>query len=120
MKIDYSKTYQLFQGGAFEKIWLEDETESNSPEDVRKALYSLKSQVEKFHFESNKAAEKQVEKEKQEPQSTGNAIIDQINQCTDIKVLESFVLIARNNRTKHPEIQQAYNNKLKQLQDGKV
>jgi hypothetical protein len=112
MKIGYSKTYQLFQGGAFEKIWLEDETESNAPEEVRKALYSLKKQVESFHFESNKAAEKQVEKEIK-PSDEVQAFIDSIRACTTIEELQSYWVRSKTNLVLCDE----YNTKLKELKN---
>lgn len=54
--------------------------------------------------------ELQVEKSTKE--SATQRIIDQINQCSDSKVLESFKLLAGTN----PEIKMAYDYKLKELQ----
>lgn len=107
-KVGYSKTYPLSISGAWEKIFVE--ADLNEGDDARQALYECKRQVESFHFESNKAAEKKIEKSK----DTGGSIIDQINSCTEVKVLESYKIIAKSK----VEIQEAYDNKLKQLQNG--
>lgn len=47
-----------------------------------------------------------------EPRSTVDALIADINSCTELKVLESYRLIAKSNA----ELLYAYDNKLKQLQ----
>ena len=110
IKAGFSKTFPLNQ--YYEKVWVE--AELNDGEDERQVLYDLKRKVETFFFESSAAAEKQKEKlplESQEslPQLTSEQkIINQINEITDIKVLESFALIAKNN----PQIKEAYDAKL--------
>ena len=112
MKIGYSKTYPLTNSGCFEKIWLEDSIETTDMEEVRQAQYRLKKQVESFHFESNKAAEKQAqEQKKEEPQTQEAKIIAQIYAASDLTVLESFKLLAKN----HKSIQAAYEQRLNQL-----
>lgn len=112
MKIGYSKTYPITHNGTWEKIWIETEI-TGTEEDARKELYSLKKQVENFHYESNKAAEKQLaEVKKEEPKSQEEKIIAQIKEITDSKVLEGFSLLAK----KYPNVQLVYNDKLKQLQ----
>lgn len=101
MKIGYSKTYPLPGSGCYEKIWLEDEIDNCDMESVRQVQYALKKQVENFHFESNKAAEKQAIQEqtvKEEPQSVKAKIIAQIYGCSTLKVLESFKLLSQNNK----------------------
>ena len=107
-KIGYSKTYQIGLAN-FEKLWLEaDVTEGD---DIRQCQYALKKQVESFHFESNKAAEKQAQEAKEEPKTQEARIIAQIYGATDLKVLESFSLLAKNNKL----IEAAYNHRLKEL-----
>lgn len=107
-KIGYSKTYQIGLAN-FEKLWLEaDVTEGD---DIRQCQYALKKQVESFHFESNKAAEKKEQEAKEEPKTQEARIIAQIYGATDLKVLESFSLLAKNNKL----IEAAYNHRLKEL-----
>jgi len=107
-KIGYSKTYQIGLAN-FEKLWLEAEV--SETDDVRQCQYALKKQVESFHYESNKAAEKQQEQKKEEPQSQEAKIIAQIYAASDLKVLETFKLLAKN----HKAIEAAYNQKLNEL-----
>lgn len=129
MKIGYSKTYPILGKDQWEKIWIEDEV-TGTEEDARKALYALKKQVENFHYESNKAAEKQLYPERFSTQyeaeipavltdqpitvpimTPEEKMVKQINEITDVKVLESFKLLASRNE----KIKSAYDNRLKQL-----
>lgn len=110
MKIGYSKTYPIIGKDQWEKIWIEDEV-TGTEEDARKALYALKRQVESFHYESNKAAEKEEKVIEVDVRTPEEKMIAQINEINDIKVLESFELLAK----RYPAIQAAYVNKLKQL-----
>jgi len=111
MKIGYSKTYPLPASGCYEKIWLEDEIENCDMEVVRNAQYALKKQVESFHFESNKAAEKQLRVEPENPQTTEAKIIAQIYGASDLKVLESFKLLS----SKYPTVKAAYEQQFEKL-----
>lgn len=95
MKVGYSKTYPIASNGTWEKIWAEEEFEG-SIEDARKRWYAQKKEVENFHFESNKAAEKQEKEVEESPKTTEAKIIAQIYGCTDLKVLESFRLLSNN------------------------
>ncbi len=52
----------------------------------------------------------QIEK----PLTKEEALIQDINSCTELKVLQSYQLIVKSK----PEFQEAYNNKLKKLQNG--
>lgn len=101
-KIAYSKTFPVSINGTWEKIYLEADVIEG--EDVRQCLYALKKQVTDFHFESNKAAEKEADVK-------GN-ILDDIISCQTLKVLESYKMLIKNK----PELETAYNNKLKELQ----
>lgn len=95
---------------------------------VRKIQYALKKQVESFHYESVAAAEKQMGTRVSSPvdeirenwqssdiqkpvKSQEETIIEGIYSCQEIKVLESYSLIAKNN----PKIQEAYDLKLQSL-----
>ena len=107
-KIGYSKTYQIGLAN-FEKLWLEaDVTEGD---DIRQCQYALKKQVESFHFESNKAAEKQAQEAKEEPKTQEARIIAQIYGATDLKVLESFKLLS----SKYPTVKAAYEQQFEKL-----
>lgn len=117
MKIGYSKTYPISISGQWEKIWLEDEV-SGTEEDVRNKLYSLKRQVESFHYESN-AAEKKKQAEAAET-PTGNRIqeiIQDIEKCIEVEGktgLKSYHLLSLTS----PEIKTAYEKRLKELLHG--
>jgi methionine synthase I (cobalamin-dependent) len=113
MKIGYSKTYPLLSSGCYEKIWLEDDIdiETFNIEEIKQYQYRLKKAVENFHYESNKASEKSLQTVKEEPQSQEAKIIAQIYSCKELKVLESYKLIAKNNES----IQAAYNQQYEKL-----
>lgn len=110
VKIAYSKTYPITNLGAWEKILLEAQLIAG--EDVRQCLYDLKKQVENFHYESNKSAEKQLGvAAMQGTVERGMSLEEQIKTVTDPKVLESYRLLVKNN----PDLEQTYLNKLKEL-----
>lgn len=108
-KIAFTGTFPITSSGRFEKIYLE--AELTDEDNIKNSLYSLKRQVSDFFYESNKAAEKQAQ-----PESTPIAkvadLIQQIKTCTELKVLESYQFIVKND----PDMQTAYDNKLKELQ----
>jgi len=99
------------------------EAEIIEGDDVRQCLYDLKRQVETFFYESKAAAEKE-EKLKSigsaqasdtftPPKDRQAAIIQDISTCPDLKTLEAYRLIAKNNQP----IQEAYDKKFEQLQN---
>lgn len=105
----YSHTYPIGQTGQFQKIWVE--LELDETDDPRTELYKCKKIVNDFFYESNKAAEKQAQEAKEEPKTQEARIIAQIYGATDLKVLESFSLLAKNNKL----IEAAYNHRLNEL-----
>lgn len=107
-KVFYSKTFPIQM--AWEKIGVEIETTDDSP---RNALYEAKKLVENFFYESNKAAEKALQAEKEVITPT-DSIINDIKSCKTVKVLEAYKLIAKSNKT----VQEAYDNHLKLLTNG--
>ena len=107
--IGYSHTYPITVTGQFQKIWIEFELDEG--DDPRQELYKAKKIVNDFFYESNKAAEKQQEQKKEEPQSQEAKIIAQIYAASDLKVLETFKLLAKNHKT----IEAAYNQRLNEL-----
>jgi uncharacterized cupredoxin-like copper-binding protein len=110
--VSYAKLFPL---GAFinEKIGVE--ISISEGEDARFALSEAKKLVHEFHFEQNKELYemKGTTVTTIEPELVGElAIINDIKSCKELKVLESYRLIVKNN----PELQEAYDNKLKELQ----
>jgi len=106
----YSHTYPLGASGQFEKSWLEVDFEEG--DDIQSNLQFLKKEIEKFHKESNPngltvTSVKVVDENK----SPEEKMLAQINEIKDVKVLESFKLLASRNE----KIKSAYDNKLKQL-----
>lgn len=109
-KAHYFHTFPNPTTGQWQKIGLE--AELNEIDDYKKCLYDLKRLVTDFYYESNKAAEKQAqEQKKEEPQTQEAKIIAQIYAASDLTVLESFKLLAKN----HKSIQAAYEQRLNQL-----
>lgn len=80
-------------------------------DDPRKALYEAKKVVESFHFESNKAAQKQIGNIVLEKPEN---IIKQIMSCKEVggkDGLASYRLAVRGNK----ELQNIYDKKLSEL-----
>lgn len=104
-----------------ERIGIEILVETGqSPQD---ALLEAKTIVEAFYKEQSLAnrppetttitipeSQQEIQVQKEIPKST--SLIDDINSCTEVKVLESYKFIVRNK----PELQAAYDLKLKTLQ----
>lgn len=110
MKIGYSKTYPIIGKEQWEKIWCEEEFEGTI-EDARKHWYSMKKEVENFHYESNKAAEKEI---KVSPETEEGKTIAEILLCNDLPALETYKYPS----TQSKAVKAAYNQRLKQLQNG--
>ncbi len=111
IKAGFSKTFPT--GQYFEKIFLEAEIIEG--DNVRNVLYDLKKQIEQFHYESNKAAEKQKEVIKEEEKLTLTSVADlikEINFCKTVKHLEDYKYAVQ----KDIDLQAAYDKKLKSLQ----
>ena len=106
----YSHTYPLGASGQFEKSWLEVDFEEG--DDIQSNLQFLKKEIEKFHKESNPngltVTSVKVVDENKSPEEN---MLAQINEIKDVKVLESFKLLASRNE----KIKSAYDNRLKQL-----
>lgn len=101
--VGFSKTYAL-PGGGFQKQWIEGELEEG--DNARDCFYKCKREVEGFFFESTKAEEKK----KDEILPVGN-LIEDINSCSDLKILESYRLIVKNK----PDLQSAWDIKYEEL-----
>lgn len=105
-KAIYFHTYPNPTTGQWIKIGLEAELYEG--DDYKKCLYKLRDNVRDFFYESNKAAEKQLQEVKQNEEI---GLIPAINGCTDKAVLETFKLLTRNN----PDAIEAYRKKLIEL-----
>lgn len=108
IKAGFSKTFPT--AAYFEKIFLEAEIIEG--DNVRNVLYDLKKQIEQFHYESNKAADKQ--KEAQQPVSKNGdtfSLEEQINSCKEVKVLETYKLMVKG----VPGLKKMYDKKLEEL-----
>lgn len=113
-RISYEKVFQL---GAYinEKIRVEVSLEKG--EDAKEALDTARNLVHEYHFEQNKELYEQrgTRVIEVEPKlSPKESLIADINSCKEVKVLESYKLIVKNN----PDLQDIYDNKLKSLQNG--
>ena len=112
--VSYQKTYNL---GMYQSEKIGVELTLNEGEDAKEALDTARLLVEEYHRENNKELEEMrgvQERIINQPPTTGiQAIINDIGTCKDIKVLESYRLIVKNN----PELQETYNHKLNQLQN---
>lgn len=93
------------------------EAEIQEGDDVRQCLYDLKKQVEDFFYESKGADEKkktqQIAETQASPKSQEETIIEGINSCTELNVLKSYELIAKN--AKSGGIKLAYETKHQKL-----
>lgn len=111
-EVTYSKTFGMpDKKDPFEKIMLVGELEEGDT--PRQALYALRKEAHDFHFESNKAAEKQVIENKPLPAQEREAqTIADIYSCTSPLVLEAVYKKLANN---YPAIKAAYDQQLNKL-----
>jgi Tfp pilus assembly protein PilO len=115
-KVSYQKTFNL---GSYTSEKIGVELDINEGEDAKLALDKARKLVQEYHIENNKGLyvrgemdEMLPEVQKQKPEKTAiESLIEDINTCTEIKVLESYRLIAKSK----PELQTAYDNHLKKL-----
>lgn len=128
----YSHTYPIGSSGHFEKAWAE--VGFDEGDDIISNLIRIKQDIEKFHKESNPGAyitvtvekvvdeitegdlENAVKRASAQRKSQTEKIIDDLNTCRDIKVLESYSIIARN----YPEIRDAYEKRMMELLQKEV
>jgi hypothetical protein len=112
-KVNYTKSYVI---GPFlqEKIGFEASIDGDSPE---KVLSSLREMADEWHKANNPGLEISVNPEalqeiqEQKPRNTVSFLIEDIKSCTELKVLESYRILAK---TK-PELQAAYDEMLEKL-----
>ena len=116
--VNYQKVFPLAQY-VNEKIGVEIQVDEW--DDPAEALQKAKKMVETFHRESNPQLESMAATaidsvpipsiQVQKPKDTVSLTIEQINQASDITVLESFKLLASRN----PQIKEAYDKRLNEL-----
>lgn len=120
MKIEKISYQKLFPLGAFinEKIGVEMQLdEGDNPLQV---LNEAKKLVEKYHIDTNPQMyiddapqiSTSLPIEEVQPLTKVASLIQQINSCEEMKVLESYKFIVKNDTA----LQKAYDKKLKQLQ----
>ena len=125
--INYTKTYNL---GSYQSEKIGVEISINEGENAMEALDTAKKLCQEFHEKNNPEpfvsgetiiqpastepipeikVDKKTAKEQQEQK-----LIDDINSCTELKVLESYRLIAKSNK----KLQTTYDYRLKLIQDA--
>jgi len=110
-------TYRrLFNTGSFTNEAIELTGTLSEREDVMQAYSELHKMAQELHFSKNKefyeqmgTTERVIEKEK--PLSTRDAVINGIQTCTEVKVLESYKLLCGVDT----ELKHIYETKLKEL-----
>ena len=116
-RVSYTETYEV-ERGFIKRTWHKAHADIllDAGDDPKAAMKAADDFVngylmDKINLDRETAAMEvpEVQKPKEEAQSS---IIEDINSCTELKVLEAYKLIAKSN----PEFQKAYDLKLKQLQ----
>lgn len=108
----FSKTFPHTTNGTWAKVGLEAEVTPD--EDVRKCLYALKKEVEEFHYQSLGHDEKVAAEQKEVVLDENGAAIAGILLAKDIPELETYQF----RTTQSKAVKAAYNQRLKQLQNG--
>ena len=123
--VNYQKTFNL---GNYTSERIGVEISLNDNQDAKEAIAEAKKLVEEFHAETNKGlycqdmltgmvsigepmAQIQPAAQRKHEPTKPLTLVEQIQSCTEIKVLESYRLIAKSK----PDLQAAYLDKLKEL-----
>lgn len=115
--VTYAKTFNL---GNYSSERIGVEVALNEGEDAKQALDTARELVEEYHQSCNDypmqsgvtmVADNQTIPNVQVEMPKQKSLIDDIESCTELKVLESYRLIAK----AKPELQKAYNCKLQSL-----
>ena len=116
MKLDKISYRRLFPTGAYANESIELSGTLDPLEDVMQAYSELHKMAQELHFSKNKefyeqmgTQERVIEKDK--PLSTRDAVINGIQTCTEVKVLESYKLLCGVDT----ELKHIYETKLKEL-----
>jgi hypothetical protein len=114
-KVTYRRTYNL---GSFQSEAIGVEMDLNENEDPINAFKEMNKLTDAYHLETitqldlyRGATERVIEQPKTK-ETQEERIIKDLGTCKELKVLETYSLLAKNN----PKIQEAYNLKLKELQ----
>lgn len=116
--ISYQKSFVI---GPYLQEKIGVEIDLNENDDLDEAFITAKRMTETWHKENNPGLyiENTITDEVSIPQNqtqlrdTVQYIIEDIQSCTDIKVLESYSLIAKSS----PKVKEAYDNKYQELQN---
>lgn len=117
MKIDRVLYQKVFPLGRFDNEKIGFEASIDDVENPMEAISKLRELAEETFNAAYPTGltgthERVIEETTNPPESRVQSIIQDISTCKELKVLESYRLIANSN----PLIQEAYNNKLKQFQ----
>jgi hypothetical protein len=113
-KVSYQKAYVI---GPYlqEKVGFEASIDGDSPEEV---LSKLRKMADEWHRANNPLLQPGAEVgpsiqeiQEQKPRNTVSFLVEDIKSCTELKVLESYRILAK---TK-PELQAAYDEMLEKL-----
>jgi len=111
--VSYQKTFNL---GMYQSERIHVELTLNEGENATEALDTARNLVEEYHRKTTPVEPYEMMGTKVTEVVENNVpIIDQINSCTEIKVLESYKLIVRNDEV----LNTAYRNKLIELSNPK-
>jgi len=120
MNIDRIKYSKKFPYAPYLNEDIGFEMSISAGQDPKECLKYLKELAEEFYKENTlplldamRGTHERIIQEEKPPATGLQAIINDMNTCKDIKVLESYRLIVKNN----PELQETYDNKLNQLQN---
>lgn len=120
MKIGFAKSYEMISYGlkVWEKRWLEDDLEIKTLDDIDQVWDEFRAKCDSNNKKNNPSLivldseEKRYINGKQSPKEEAEVgVIQAINSCTELKVLETFQKLAKSK----PEFQEAYDNQLKKL-----
>lgn len=115
--LKYTKEFEFHIG----KEWLGTDVEIEEGDDLDEVFRQVKAKVHQLVTGSNpesqptqQAPPREIKVEKEPVEERVKRIMDDINSCVEVKVLESYRLIAK----QHHCLQQAYDLKLKELTDA--
>ena len=120
MKVDRINYQKVFPLGMYINERIGVEIQLDKGDNPEEALLKAKEMVEAFHKENNKGLymegtpEIPIEKPKPEEIRIG-LFAEDINSCKDMETLKGYRLLVKGK----PELQQAYDNKLKELNNQK-
>jgi hypothetical protein len=91
--------------------WIGVTVQVQPGEDAKAALHTAKSLTEEFYSEISPQHNGSVVIQKEKPKSGAESLVQDINSCKELKVLETYDLITKNN----PELREVYQKKFLEL-----